>query len=66
MEENNKNVTYNIFMSNGESHIAEFPLSNIPDIRSWLNKHGKFLSIGSHTIINLDYVVEIKEINEDE
>ena len=53
-------------MTSGEKHIIQFPEEGINNIRSWLNKHGKFVSIGSDIIINLDYVIEIKEIKEEE
>jgi len=59
-------MQYNVLMTSGEKHIIQFPEEGINNIRSWLNKHGKFVSIGSDIIINLDYVIEIKEIKEEE
>jgi len=58
-------MQYDVLMTSGEKHKIAFPEEGIDNIRTWLNKHGKFVSIGDNLIINLDYVVEIKEVNEE-
>jgi hypothetical protein len=59
-------MQYDILMTSGETHTAGFKEKGVENIRAWLNKHGKFISIGDDLIINLDYVVEIKEVKPEE
>lgn len=59
-------MEFNLVLINGKKHRVKFDAQDIKDVRIWLNKHDRFMSIGDHSIVNVDYIVDMEIIEEEE